>query len=135
MRVALPHRNPRESHHVLPIVVHATCALTCLMLPRRSLDLDSNQLTSLDGVPFPANLTSESPSPIEGLESGILRLLSLSIPNRLRVHSSAQPPSTAVAVVPATCLLTCLMLPRRSLDLSYNQLTSLDGVTFPASLG
>ena len=37
-------------------------------------------------------------------------------------------------VVPATCALTCLLLPHRRLSLSSNQLTSLAGVTFPASL-
>jgi hypothetical protein len=45
-----------------------------------------------------------------------------------------QPPSTALAVVLVTCALKCLMLPRRYLDLSYNQLSSLDDVTFPETL-
>jgi hypothetical protein len=54
--VALPHRESRESHLVRAVVVLATCALTYLMLPRRSLYLDPNPLTSLAGVTFPASL-------------------------------------------------------------------------------
>jgi hypothetical protein len=57
VRVALPHRKPRESHLALAVVVHVTCALTHLMLPHRSLNFESNQLTSLAGVTFPASLT------------------------------------------------------------------------------
>jgi hypothetical protein len=56
VRVALPHREPREPHLVRAVVVHATCALTYLMLPRRYLYLNINQLTSLAGVTFPASL-------------------------------------------------------------------------------
>jgi hypothetical protein len=57
VRVALPHRKPRESHLALAVVVHAICALTHLMLSCRSLELWDNQLTSLAGVTFPASLT------------------------------------------------------------------------------
>jgi hypothetical protein len=56
VRVALPHGEPRESHLVRAVVVLATCALIYLMLPRRYLYLESNPLTSLAGVTFPASL-------------------------------------------------------------------------------
>ncbi len=42
--------------------------------------------------------------------------------------------SAAVAVGTVACALTYLCLPRRSLELNNNAITSLAGVAFPASL-
>ena len=50
---------------------------------------------------------------MESLESRTWRLLSLYMPQ---------------------CVLKCLMLSRRELYLKSNQLTLLDGVTFPSSI-
>jgi hypothetical protein len=60
-------------------------------------------------------------------------LLSVYIPDGCG-SSSARTPSAAIAVEPVTCALTYLMLHRRTLYLYYNQITSLSGLTFPASL-
>ena len=52
----------------------------------------------------------------------------------LSLSCVARPPSAAVVVGTVACALTFLVLPRRTLFLHYNQITSLAGVTFPASL-
>ncbi len=49
-------------------------------------------------------------------------------------HGACTPPSAAVAAGTVACELTFLVLPRRNLYLSDNQITWLAGVTFPASL-
>ena len=50
-------------------------------------------------------------------------------------RGACTPPSAAVAAGTVACALTYLVLPRRNLYLSFNAITSLAGVTFPASLG
>ena len=57
VRVTLPHRESRDSYLALLSLYMLQCALTCLMLPCRELSLDSNQLTSLACVTFPASIT------------------------------------------------------------------------------
>ena len=51
-----------------------------------------------------------------------------------RCRCTSQTDCVSSQVVPATCALTYLLLPRRELGLSSNQLTSLAGVTFPSSI-
>ena len=49
-------------------------------------------------------------------------------------RGACTPPSAAVAVGTLACALTYLVLSRRYMDLYNNTITSLAGVTFPASL-
>jgi hypothetical protein len=49
-------------------------------------------------------------------------------------RGACTPPSAAVAAGTVACALTFLVLPRRYLSFGRNQITSLAGVTFPASL-
>ncbi len=70
---------------------------------------------------------------MESLESRTLRVLSLYMP---QCALTCLMPTDCVSsqVMPATCVLTYLLLSRREIYLGSNQLSSLAGVTFPASL-
>jgi hypothetical protein len=91
----------------------SACALTYLVLPRRELSLGSNEITSLAGVTF--------------------RSCKRPLPDKLPSVSRRCSRHCGMCVV--ACALTYLVLTRRYLTLSNNAITSLAGVTFPASMG
>jgi hypothetical protein len=134
VRVALPHREPRESHLVRTVVVHpqqTACPLLCAASVNSCCSGACHMCIDL------TDAASQVPVP-QHQSAHIARRLDISGVVRVRValpHGEPRESHLARAVVVhATCALTSVILPRRYLYLESNQLTSLAGVTFPASL-
>jgi hypothetical protein len=134
VRVALPHREPRESHLARAVVVHpqqTACPLKCAASVNSCCSGACHMCIDL------TDAASQGAAP-QQQSAHIARRRDVSGVVSVRVALPHGEPREShlvrAVVVLATCALTCMMLPRRYLYVESNQLASLAGVTFPASL-